>query len=252
MILVRKEHNAESAQHMVEGCVRKAEIFSISNFDSCFDSALARFRGRCSCHFISQINTDDIAHRSDCLGRRKEYGAPAARNIENIFAGFNAGCGDEALTKMRKAARPIVVVSGNGVEQRPHLHLPLNGISIHRRAPSYHLRLTSETQPYLAKTAAGRVLLAMSASLIGRFGSSAFRRSTNAVLMSLAGSCFSADSAPGPFHYGIRGRGGTIYCTVLPSDGRQVQATKRTHLIHRPARDIIPPRGGARVFSYRM
>jgi primosomal replication protein N len=28
-----------------------------------------------------------------------------------------------------------------------------------------------------------------------------------------------------------------------------VQATKRTHLIHRPARDIIPPLGGARVFS---
>src|SRR6516165_10447204 len=90
------------------------------------------------------------------------------------------------------------------------------------------------------------------ASLIGRFGSSAFRLSTGAVSMSLAGSCFSSDSAPGPFHYGIRGRGGTIYWTALPSDGRQVQATKRTHLIHRPARDIIPPRGGARVFSYRM
>src|SRR6516162_4151885 len=90
------------------------------------------------------------------------------------------------------------------------------------------------------------------ASLIGRFGSSAFRLSTSAVSMSLAGSCFSSDSAPGPFHYGIRGRGGTIYWTALPSDGRQVQATKRTHLIHRPARDIIPPRGGARVFSYRM
>src|SRR5262245_24204700 len=30
------------------------------------------------------------------------------------------------------------------------------------------------------------------------------------------------------------------------SDG---QADSRTHLIHRPARDIIPPLGGARVFS---
>ena len=28
---------------------------------------------------------------------------------------------------------------------------------------------------------------------------------------------------------------------------RQVQADMRSHLIHRPARDIIPPRGGARV-----
>src|SRR5262245_58965130 len=31
-----------------------------------------------------------------------------------------------------------------------------------------------------------------------------------------------------------------------------VQADMRTHLIHRPARDIIPPLGGARVFSYRI
>ena len=38
------------------------------------------------------------------------------------------------------------------------------------------------------------------ASLIGRFGSSAFRLSTSAVSMSLAGSCFSSDSAPGPLY----------------------------------------------------
>jgi len=42
----------------------------------------------------------------------------------------------------------------------------------------------------------------MSVSLIGRFGSSAFRRSTNAVLMSLTGARFSSESAPGPFHHG--------------------------------------------------
>ena len=48
------------------------------------------------------------------------------------------------------------------------------------------------------------------ASLIGRFGSSTFRSSTTAVSMSLAGSCFSSESALGPFHHGIRGRGGTI------------------------------------------
>ena len=39
---------------------------------------------------------------------------------------------------------------------------------------------------------------------------------------------------------------------ALPSDERQVQADMRTHLIHRPARDIIPPLGGARVSSYRI
>jgi hypothetical protein len=31
---------------------------------------------------------------------------------------------------------------------------------------------------------------------------------------------------------------------------RQVQADMRTHLIHRPARDIIPPFGGARFSSF--
>src|SRR3954454_18217035 len=89
-----------------------------------------------------------------------------------------------------------------------------------------------------------------SASLIGRSGSSAFSLSTTAVSMSLTGSCFSSESALGPFHYGIRERGGTIFTAALPSDGRQVQADMRTHLIHRPARDIIPPLGGARGSSY--
>src|SRR5258706_342220 len=89
----------------------------------------------------------------------------------------------------------------------------------------------------------------MSASLIGRLGSSAFRLSTTiAVSMSLTGSCFSSESAPRPFHHGIRRRGGTILWAALPSVERQVQADIRTHLIHRPARDIFPPLGGARVF----
>ena len=44
----------------------------------------------------------------------------------------------------------------------------------------------------------------------------------------------------------------TIFGTALPSDERQVQADIRSHLIHRPARDIIPPLGGARVSSYRV
>src|SRR4029079_16336645 len=90
----------------------------------------------------------------------------------------------------------------------------------------------------------------MRTSLIGRFGSSTFRLSTIAVSMSLTGSRFSSESALRPFHYGIRGRGGTIFWTALPSDERQVQADMRTHLIHRPARDIFPPQGGARVSSY--
>src|SRR5882762_1954456 len=98
----------------------------------------------------------------------------------------------------------------------------------------------------LAKSAHGtkrtcRLRCAMSASLIGHLGSSAFRLSTTTVAMSLTGSCFSSESAPGPFHHGIRGRGGTIFRAALPSYRQQVQADMRTHLIHRPARDIFPP-----------
>ena len=90
----------------------------------------------------------------------------------------------------------------------------------------------------------------MSASLIGRLRSSTFRLSTAAMSMSLTGSRFSSESAPRPFHHGIRGRGGTIFTAALPSDERQVQADMRTHLIHRPARDIFPLLSGTRVSSY--
>src|SRR5712671_1693624 len=44
----------------------------------------------------------------------------------------------------------------------------------------------------------------MSASLIGHSGSSAFRLSTAPVSMSLVGSRFSSESAPRPFHHGVR------------------------------------------------
>jgi hypothetical protein len=90
----------------------------------------------------------------------------------------------------------------------------------------------------------------MSASLIGHSGSSTFRLSATPVSMSLTGSRFSSDSAPRPFHHGIRRRGGTIFTAALPLADWQVQADIRTHLIHRPARDIIPPLGGSQVFSY--
>ena len=56
----------------------------------------------------------------------------------------------------------------------------------------------------------------------------------------LTGSRFSSESAPRPFHHGVRERDGTIYWAALPSDERQVQRTLRSHLIHRPVRDIMP------------
>jgi hypothetical protein len=84
------------------------------------------------------------------------------------------------------------------------------------------------------------------------FGVKHFQTIHRRMSMLLAGSCFSSESAPRPFHHGVRRRGGTIYRAALPSDERRIQATKRTHLIHRPARDIVPPRGGARVSSYNL
>src|SRR6516164_8352646 len=64
-----------------------------------------------------------------------------------------------------------------------------------------------------------RFALQETASLIGRLGSSAFRLFTTTVATSLAGSCFSPESAHRPFHHGIRGRGGTIFRATLPSAG---------------------------------
>src|SRR4029078_10215044 len=86
------------------------------------------------------------------------------------------------------------------------------------------------------KSYQGLPLAITSASLIGRLGSSAFGLSTSTVSMSLTGSCFSSESAPRPFHHGIRRRGGTIFGTALPSVWRQGPADIRSHPLHSPAR----------------
>ena len=91
----------------------------------------------------------------------------------------------------------------------------------------------------------------MSASLIGRLGSNTFRLSTAAVSMSLPGSRFSSESAPRPFHHGIRGRGGTIFGSALPSDnGRSKRTCELTSSIvprgtsfHRSVELEFPPTG---------
>ena len=63
---------------------------------------------------------------------------------------------------------------------------------------------------------------------------------------SLAGSCFSPESAHRALpSWDSRTRWNDLLRGLAGSD-RQVQPTSRTHLIHRPARDTIPPPGGAR------
>ena len=72
----------------------------------------------------------------------------------------------------------------------------------------------------------------MSASLIGRLGSSAFRLSIGTVSMSLTGSRFSSESALWPFHHRVREQGGTIFQAALPShDGRSKQTCDLTSSI---------------------
>src|SRR4029453_7621316 len=72
-----------------------------------------------------------------------------------------------------------------------------------------------------------------SASLIGRLGSSTFRLSSTAVSISLTGSCFSSESAPGPFQYGIRRRGG----------GARPRQTTDVHGVPQKAGEFIRARG---------
>jgi hypothetical protein len=67
-----------------------------------------------------------------------------------------------------------------------------------------------------------------SASLIGRLGSSAFRLTTTAVSMSLAGSRFSSDSALRPFHHDSRTRWNNLYRGLAVVVGRSKQTCELT------------------------
>ena len=49
-----------------------------------------------------------------------------------------------------------------------------------------------------------------------------------------------------------RTRWNNLYARPCRQTSGRSKRTSRTHLIHRPARDIIPPLGGARVSSYRV
>src|SRR6202040_546857 len=92
----------------------------------------------------------------------------------------------------------------------------------------------------------------MSASLIGRLGSSAFRLSTTGGadvtrgLVLLFG--IGAKALPS---WGSKTRWNDLR-GGLADNCRQVQAHMRTDLIHRPARDTIPPPGGVRVPPMRF
>ena len=85
-------------------------------------------------------------------------------------------------------------------------------------------RWRSLRSPLRPITEVARHVHVWSASLIGRLGASTFRLSTASVSMSLTGSRFSSDEAEQSIGRHYRHTNG------------KVQADKRTHLIHRPAR----------------
>src|SRR5205085_11109361 len=110
---------------------------------------------------------------------------------------------------------------------------------------SCRMACSSVTESY--QHAHARALLSMSASLIGRLGSSAFNHPR------LRYRCHSrARASLRNRHIGrsIMGFEDEVERSFGRPCRRQVQADMRTHLIHRPARDTIPPLGGARVSSY--
>src|SRR6478672_4431316 len=66
--------------------------------------------------------------------------------------------------------------------------------------------------------------------------------------MSFTGSRFSSESAPKPFHHGIRERGRTIFQAAL-SSVRTAGSSGHANLPHPSSReDIFPLLGGSRVF----
>jgi hypothetical protein len=114
--------------------------------------------------------------RRDCLSRDQMRGRPGVA-LHNLFAPLG-----EAIARHRR----------NGI-----------GATLQNNIP--RTRMSQLGHARRLEHAPG-----MSASLIGRLGSSTFRLSTTTGSMSLASWCFSSESAPRPFHHGIRKRGRAI------------------------------------------
>jgi hypothetical protein len=139
-------------------------------------------------------------------GRRRPRGVAFTSDVHKL-----AACSPQRARP--RATRPI----------RPSAAFnPRSGTA--RAAPFGHAALmisslvivaTPSARRVKARACAHEMSVVPVASLIGRLRSSTFRLSATAMSMSLTGSRFSSESAPGPFHHGIRGRGGTIFRAAL-------------------------------------
>jgi hypothetical protein len=74
---------------------------------------LRRFLVRGACHFVRQVDADDIARLPDQFGGRKEHRSAAACDIEHTLPGLNAGDRNEAPTEMCEAAWARRVIIGH-------------------------------------------------------------------------------------------------------------------------------------------
>ena len=165
-------------------------------------------------------NADDGSSRLPTARRRSSTAAerPPRRALPSAFA-LAAVPGKSRLDRSARvsAVNPFANIGASvqpsrsdgsrfGLVRGPH---------VRRTATSRHARRRWQRSRKSWRRSSSKI--GKSASLIGHSGSSAFRLSTTAVSMSLAGSRFSPHSAPRPFHHGFRRRGGTIFRATLPS-----------------------------------
>ena len=142
----------------------------------------------------------------------------AILHADRAFEASNKGQYDIAITDYTQA-----------IELNPKYAVAYNGRGLAYRAKGDNDRALADysqaiqLNPKLAVAYNNRAN-AYQASLIGRLGSSTFRLSTTAVSMSLTGSCFSSESAPGPSIMGFEDEAEQSIWAALPSDERQVQA----------------------------
>ena len=148
-------------------------------------------------HRLVEIG-DDIARARGSFGANARVTTPVPAAVSKTALGD------------KDAARRAMIHGVRLENQRRHI-----AVVVFRNRSGEHLVGFQHGSSPFTRLMARMITIGLSASLIGRLGSSTFRLSTTAVSMSLTGSCFSSESAPRPFHHGIRGRGGTICCGGL-------------------------------------
>ena len=148
------------------------------------------------------------------------YFLAVARTLNFTRAAEECNVAQPSLTR---AIRQLEDELGSELFRRERPHAQLTELGQRMRPPlqqCYESALGARSLASSIKYGeVGSLRIALSATIetallmpyiLGRLGSSAFRLSTVPVSMSLAGSRFSSESAQGPFHHGVRGRGGTI------------------------------------------